>query len=259
MDQRLIDIAEAGDIDALYALLHQNPYVLEKVDRVPFVSTPLHVAVSAGQTRFTKEIISLKPFFARKLNQDGNSPIHLASTKGHLEIVRELLKIGDDLCLLKGREKRIPLHSAAIAGSILVLGELLKACPESLGELTVRGETALHLSVKNNQFEAFKLLLEWHKNLHEWEVDASALQLVQKSIKPESLKVLMERLKQINKEEFKRTIYSLVLKNHEWEAFRILRGKIKQIKKEDVVSWKDDEGNTVLHLAVSIKQRQAKT
>jgi ankyrin repeat protein len=36
-------------------------------------------------------------------------------------------------------------------------------CPESIEYLTVRHETALHIAVKNGQFEALQLLVIWLK------------------------------------------------------------------------------------------------
>ncbi|KAJ7950752.1 Ankyrin repeat-containing protein [Quillaja saponaria] len=85
--------------------------------------------------------------------------LHLAAANGHVEILNELLKVGCDLCTIEGREKRIPLHYAAIKGRVHVMKILLSACPESVENQTVRGETALLLAVKNNQFEGFTLLV----------------------------------------------------------------------------------------------------
>ncbi|GMQ04636.1 hypothetical protein CsSME_00049986 [Camellia sinensis var. sinensis] len=75
MDERLIGVAQTGDVETLYNFLIQgDPFVLDKIDQVPFVGTPLHVAISANA--------SLKPSFVVKLNQHGYSPIHLASMVG---------------------------------------------------------------------------------------------------------------------------------------------------------------------------------
>ncbi|KAF8412855.1 hypothetical protein HHK36_000827 [Tetracentron sinense] len=143
MDQRLTEAARKGDIDALYALIHEDPFILEKVDQVPFIDTPLHIAVSAGKNIFAMEIANLKPSFAKKLNQDGLSPIHLASTKVDTRMVKELLTIGRELCLLKGREKRTPLHVAVIFGRIDVINELINQFPNSFEELTVHNESII--------------------------------------------------------------------------------------------------------------------
>ncbi|KAF2321300.1 hypothetical protein GH714_038542 [Hevea brasiliensis] len=71
--ERLRQAARAGDIDALYALIREDARVLERVDEVPFVDTPLHIAASAGHIQFAMEIVNLKASFTRKLNPDGHS------------------------------------------------------------------------------------------------------------------------------------------------------------------------------------------
>ncbi|KAL7167042.1 hypothetical protein ACSBR2_037663 [Camellia fascicularis] len=108
MDERLIGAAQTADVEALYNLIQHDPFVLDKIDQVPFVDTPLHVAISANQTHFAKQIASLKPSFVVKLNQCGYSPIHLASMVGQAGIVKELITIDPKLRLLKGREKTTP-------------------------------------------------------------------------------------------------------------------------------------------------------
>ncbi|XP_028069516.1 ankyrin repeat-containing protein BDA1-like [Camellia sinensis] len=63
MDERSIGAAQTGDVEALYNLIQQDPFVLDKIDQVPFVDTPLHVAISANLTHFANEIATLKPSF----------------------------------------------------------------------------------------------------------------------------------------------------------------------------------------------------
>ncbi|KAA8522162.1 hypothetical protein F0562_012835 [Nyssa sinensis] len=254
MDHRLFDAAQAGDIEALYNLLQQDPYILSKVDQVPFLETPLHVAISANQTHFAKEIASLQPSFAKKLNQYGNSPLHLASMAGDVEMVQELLTIDQNLRLLKGREKRTPLHCAAMVGKTDVINLLLNGCHKCILELTTRKETALHLAVKNNQLEAFKLLLEWLKKCYEIEIDASALTFAMESVKLVSLGGRVKTNKLLNKDEFHGVMYSHAFDKREAEGFTRIKDGLQKIKKEEVLNWKDDEGNTLLHLATKNKQ-----
>ncbi|KAF8412910.1 hypothetical protein HHK36_000882 [Tetracentron sinense] len=167
MDRRLMNVSEAGDINALYELFREDPFILESVDQVPFLDTPLHIAVSAGKSSFAMEIANLKPSFAKKLNQDGLSPIHLASAMGDVGMVKELLTTGGrELCLLKGKEKRTPLHIAVMYGRIDVINVLMDEFPKALEDLTVSKETALHLALKYQQFDTFKLLLDWVKELN---------------------------------------------------------------------------------------------
>ncbi|XP_043714875.1 ankyrin-1-like [Telopea speciosissima] len=158
-DQELIEVSKSGDIDALYASLGKRPTILDEINSIRFINTPLHWAVIAGHTSFAIEIANLMPSFTMKLNPDGLCPLHLASANGNLEIVKELLKVENDLCNLKGRERRTPLHCAAIAGHINVLKELLSTCPFCITHLTLKRETALHLALKNDQVEVFKTLV----------------------------------------------------------------------------------------------------
>ncbi|OVA19800.1 Ankyrin repeat [Macleaya cordata] len=161
MDQRLFDAAQTGNLEVLYELLAEDPLILERACLGSCLETPLHIAALAGRTNFAKEIIKRRPEFAKELNKDGFSPIHMASATGHIEIVNELLiQVGSDLCVLNDMEGRIPLHYAVIKGRLNIMDELISACSDSVRVLTSRSETVLHLAVKNNQFQALKVLLE---------------------------------------------------------------------------------------------------
>ncbi|PHT60629.1 hypothetical protein CQW23_02992 [Capsicum baccatum] len=157
MDGRLREAAQKGDVHRLRSLIDEVPFLLRTVSLAGTNENPLHVACLSGHFEFAKEIIHLRPEFARELNQDGFSPLHIASANGDIEIVKELLNDDRNLCLLKGKEIRTPLYYAAIKGREYVMKELLVASPDSAEAVTARGETSLHLAVKNHQFEAFKI------------------------------------------------------------------------------------------------------
>ncbi|RDX80992.1 Ankyrin repeat-containing protein BDA1, partial [Mucuna pruriens] len=154
--------AEVGDISPLYTvILQDNPHILEKIDLIPFIETPLHVAVSAGHVHFATEIMTLKPSFAEKLNPQGLTPIHLAIELGHITIALCLVHINKDLVRVKGREGLTPLHLASQKGEITLLTEFLKACPDSIKDVTVRNETALHIALRHEQYAALQVLFRW--------------------------------------------------------------------------------------------------
>ncbi|XP_015164472.1 ankyrin repeat-containing protein At2g01680-like [Solanum tuberosum] len=159
MDRRLREAAQKGDVQHLQNLIKEDTLLLRGVS-LAGCETPLHISCSSGHLEFSKEIIHLRPEFARELNQDGFSPLHIASANGDIQIVKELLNVDYNLCLLKGKDRRISLHYAVIKGREHVMKELLVASPDSAEEVTARGETCLHLAVKNHQFEGFKLLLD---------------------------------------------------------------------------------------------------
>ncbi|KAH0979277.1 hypothetical protein GBA52_006454 [Prunus armeniaca] len=161
MDIRLFEAFRTGDIQLLYQLLAKNPLLLHTLALVSS-ENPLHVASIAGHVDFVKEIVRFKPDFAKEINNDGFSPMHIAfaSANGYLEIVRELLKVDPRLSQLKGRDEWTPLHYSASRGRVDVVVEMVLTCPESVEDVTIQGETSLHLAVKRSQFEAIKALVE---------------------------------------------------------------------------------------------------
>lgn len=165
MESCLITAAQTGNIEILRKFIEDDPLLLHKVS-LSGNDTPLHIASMAGHTNFVQEIIKFRKEFAHELNQDGVSPLHIASANGYVDIVRELLKIDRNLCLMRGRERRVPLHYAAIKGRVCVLQALLVSSPDSIEEVTSRGESSLHLAVKNSQFEALVILVDHLKEFN---------------------------------------------------------------------------------------------
>ncbi|XP_031259422.1 LOW QUALITY PROTEIN: ankyrin repeat-containing protein BDA1-like [Pistacia vera] len=164
MDRELFEAALTGDVQKLHQLLLRNPLFLQTA-ALSSAANPLHVASAYGHIHFVKEIIRLKPEYAKEVNQDDFSSMHVASANGYVEIVRELIKVDPTLCLLQGRDKKTPLHCAAIKGRGDVISEMLSACPDCAKYVTVQRETALHLAVKNNQFEGIRVLLDWIRDM----------------------------------------------------------------------------------------------
>ncbi|XVE69104.1 hypothetical protein DITRI_Ditri09bG0123800 [Diplodiscus trichospermus] len=174
MEVQLIEAAQMNDIGALYELIRQHPAILEDIDMVPFVDTPLHVAASVGRVEFAMEMMNLKPSFARKLNQAGFSPLHLALQNNQHQMVRVLINTDKDLVRVKGREEMTLLHQAAAGEDLDLLAEFLIACPECIKEVNIRGETAIHIAARGNRLEAFQILVHWlrrnsHKDGDVWE------------------------------------------------------------------------------------------
>ncbi|KAB1215046.1 hypothetical protein CJ030_MR4G018822 [Morella rubra] len=162
MDKRLTEAAERGDVDVLYQLIENDIEVLDNIDKFSCVHTPLHAAASAGQTHFAGEIMILKPSFARKLNEEGLTPMHLALRAKNTQLALQLFdvntKLGAPAIRVKGKGGMTSLHYAAEIGDLQVLAKVLEVCPESVLDVTIQRETALHIALKHRRFVAFKFL-----------------------------------------------------------------------------------------------------
>ncbi|XVF83556.1 hypothetical protein PTKIN_Ptkin16aG0498500 [Pterospermum kingtungense] len=159
MDESLRSAAREGNVSDLYRLIQEDGNVLKRIDKVEFISTPLHIAAHAGCIDFAMEIMSLKPSFARKLNPEGLSPIHLAVEKGNKELVLNLMENAKDLVRVKGKKAETLLHYVITREEKPeLLPRFLEDCPESIRDLTTENQTALHIAVINNKVEALKIL-----------------------------------------------------------------------------------------------------
>ncbi|XP_039037381.1 ankyrin repeat-containing protein BDA1-like [Hibiscus syriacus] len=160
MDESLRTAARLGNVSELYTLIHRNGNVLRRLDEVEFIETPLHIAAEEGRIRFAMEIMSLKPSFARKLNQQGLSPMHLAIEKGHKEMAQRLLEIDTGLAQIKGMNGETPLHYISKFGNCDdLLDKILKACPDCIRDVTNQNRTALHMAVENKRLDVLQVLI----------------------------------------------------------------------------------------------------
>ncbi|MCI96546.1 ankyrin repeat protein, partial [Trifolium medium] len=60
-------------------------------------------------------------------------------------MVFSFMDMNKELVRVKGKGGLTPLHLASENGDVEFLAEFLTACPDSIEDLTVRGETALHI------------------------------------------------------------------------------------------------------------------
>ncbi|PPR92169.1 hypothetical protein GOBAR_AA28494 [Gossypium barbadense] len=173
MDERLRTAAGTGNVSDLYSLIQRDGNVLRHFDEVEFVETPLHIAAEEGCIRFAMEMMSLKPSFARKLNQQGLTPLHLAVTKGHTSMVLRFLEIDKDLVRVKGKNGKTPLHIITEVGNHNgLLERFLEICPQSIRDVTIENRNALHIAIvvllylKLSIKQMLKLLLNCNADKH---------------------------------------------------------------------------------------------
>ncbi|WZZ57485.1 hypothetical protein YC2023_057592 [Brassica napus] len=119
--------AESGSINDLYALIDENPCILENIDAMPFVNTPLHIAASCGEIQ--------------------------TGAKDQQELVTWLLRIDPSLAGVKGREGITLFHLLVLRGNVDLVVECLITSPECIKDVSVNGQNALLLAVVNERFE----------------------------------------------------------------------------------------------------------
>lgn len=83
-----------------------------------------------------------------------------------MAMVHQLLKADKDLLRIKGKEGFTPfLYVLECNGDLNLIHKFQETCPECLNDVNVAGETALHIALRNNNFEVFKVLLAWLRKL----------------------------------------------------------------------------------------------
>ncbi|KAJ0261663.1 Ankyrin repeat-containing protein BDA1 [Hirschfeldia incana] len=180
MDPRLLWVAQSGSVTDLYSLIQEDPCILQNVDVLPFMHTPLHEASTNGKIDLAMELMVLKPSFAKKLNADGFAPLHLAIKNRQVELALELVKFDPSLVRINGRGGMTPLHLVAKNGDVDLLTEFLLTCPECIGDVNVNGETALHIAVIYDRYEELKVLRGWMQRIRKSDASSTEIQVLNK-------------------------------------------------------------------------------
>ncbi|KAF3449085.1 hypothetical protein FNV43_RR09809 [Rhamnella rubrinervis] len=157
--QRLNDAAERGDINMFENLIEEDPFILQRIDSVPYIQTPLHIAAANGQTHFAMEILSWKSSFFSKFNLEGLSPIHVALKNGKRNVALQLLDANRDQIPCVDRWRIVPIHYVAEQGNIDLLRRFLSASPQSIQDVTTKRETVLHIALKHDKLDTFRYLV----------------------------------------------------------------------------------------------------
>ncbi|KAK9101472.1 hypothetical protein Scep_024902 [Stephania cephalantha] len=158
------------------------------------------------------------------------NPLHIAAMRGHIDFAKVILEHKPELASKVDSQGFYPLHWASASTNVDMVRELSKAqrsvCLSTDGD----GRTPLHVAVVEGRVEVIKELVR---------CEAKAVEVVLYGGE---------------------TILHLCVKNGRLEALKVLLEwmKIKRFDHQMVVSVnsKDDDGNTLLHIAVAKRQIQ---
>ncbi|XP_048141785.1 ankyrin repeat-containing protein BDA1-like [Rhodamnia argentea] len=154
-----------------------------------------------------------------------------------------------------------PLHSAAASGNTQVAMEMAILKPLLSRKLNADGYSPMHVALKNRHYHTVRALITLNPKLirvrgrcgmtplhclaekegdNELELLAEFLCACKSSIK-----VLTSRCE---------TAVHVAVKKGNIKAFEVLFGWLKRVYMTEILNWKDEDGNTVLHIAEAKNQ-----
>ncbi|KAF2617429.1 hypothetical protein F2Q68_00040447 [Brassica cretica] len=167
-----------------------------------------------------------------------------------------------------GENNNEKLKKAAQDGDVERLYELIAEVPNILGhfdkslasKLNVAGYSPMHLALQNNHSRMVRGFIA---------IDSSLV-----SIKGRGRVTPLHHVAQIGDAELLseflfacpssveeltvkcETAVHVAVKNGNFMAFKVLLGWLKRVKKEEILDWKDEDGNTVFHIAAMINHTE---
>ncbi|KAL1220408.1 Ankyrin repeat-containing protein BDA1 [Cardamine amara subsp. amara] len=125
-----------------------------------------------------------------------------------------------------------PLHIAAEKGQTHFAMELMNLKPSLALKLNVSGLSPMHLALQNNHIRVVRGLVTINSSLVR--------------IKGRGGITPLHQVAQI--------VVHIAVKSHQFMVFKVLLGYIKRVNNKELLDWKDEDGNTVFHIAASINQ-----
>lgn len=152
------------------------------------------------------------------------TPLHTAAALGHLPFVNLLLSRTPALAAELDSQGCSPLHLAAAKGHADVVRELLSAAADSGFVRNADGRNPLHVAAAKGRAAVLAEMVRFN---------------------PELIQALTDR---------DETGLHLCVKWNRTDAVRVLGEEMS--RNGDVLNWKDCEGNTALHIAITHKHLQ---
>ncbi|KAK4269122.1 hypothetical protein QN277_022319 [Acacia crassicarpa] len=186
----------------------------------------LYEASYQGSVSVLNEWIQQDPLILHRISSQtafAETPLHISSLLGHLEFSKALLTYKPKLALELNSFQSTALHLASAEGHIEIVKELLLACDEACLVSDQQGMIPLHYAVMRDRLEV-------------------VIELIR--AKPESLSILHKG----------NTIFLLCLI---YNRLKILKALVEldTANTYELLSSRDSDGNnTILHLAVMLKQ-----
>ncbi|XP_034036579.1 espin-like protein [Thalassophryne amazonica] len=159
--------AASGDLTCLKLLVQQAPGCVNHQTGIG--ATPLYLACQEGHLHVVEYLVKDCNADVHLRANDGMTCLHAAAHMGHHALVHWLVTSTDVSLLCQDRDGATALHFAASRGHYCILEILLH-----MGSKVVKdywGGTPLHDAAENGELECCKLLLAYHSNPSDRDID----------------------------------------------------------------------------------------
>ncbi|XP_058112232.1 ankyrin repeat-containing protein BDA1-like [Magnolia sinica] len=183
----------------------------------------LHEAALMGDVDSLTRLLAGNAHILDKAADFSRTPLHIAALFGHVEFAKAILSRNPELASVLDSEQSSPLHLAAVKGHLEMVKELLKIGPDMCLVCDKDGRTPLHAAALKGRVEVVKEL-----------VHAKGI----------ATRVLTGR---------REPILHLCVNHNRFESAKSLLEYAWNCGDDEFVKMKDDDDNTILHLAVAKK------
>ncbi|XP_010549858.1 PREDICTED: ankyrin repeat-containing protein At2g01680-like [Tarenaya hassleriana] len=153
-----------------------------------------------------------------------------------------------------------PMHAAAQCGHTYLALEIMNIKPSFARKLNASGFSPMHLALQNNHSHTVRALVTEDRGLVgiRGRGMITPLHHVAMTGNEDLLdEFLVACPSAIERRTSKReTAVHIAVKHAKLGAFKILVGWLKRVNREEVLNWKDEDGNTILHIATSTNQTE---
>ncbi|KAG6754325.1 hypothetical protein POTOM_042352 [Populus tomentosa] len=190
------------------------------------MDTRLFEAAQTGDIDYLQQLLAENSFILNNTQLSAENPLNIAAAMGHVDFVKEIIRLKPVFSREVNQEGFSPMHIAADNGQVEIVKELMK------------------VDIKLCRLEGRQKMTPFHHAAIRGRAEVIGLML---SGCPDCIEDETER---------RENALHLAVRNNRFEAIKKLVDWIRQMNKEYLLNMKDEQGNTVLHLASWKKQRR---
>ncbi|XP_059657672.1 ankyrin repeat-containing protein BDA1-like [Cornus florida] len=189
--------------------------------------------------------------------------LRAAAQEGNIQLLYTLIQEDPNILERNMDDKFLladtPLHVAASTGNLQFAAEVMKLKPSYARKLNLDGHSPIHLALRSGHHRVVEWFVSVDSNLVRDKGGDEGMTSLHYVIAQGNVNLLRSFLlacpDSIEDLTTKReTALHVALKYYVPRIFEALVGWPKKTDKEDILNWPDDDGTTILHMAISKNQ-----